>query len=480
MDKTATVGTPLTFTLAAIDPDNDSLMYSATGLPSGAAFDPATKSFTWTPLDSMIGNHSVTFSVSDGLLTDSKTCRIMIPSKPKIPPAAQFTANTLQGKAPLTVQFTDQSVSAGPATYSWDINNDGISEYSTQNPVHSYQSAGIYSVKLTVTNNDGTASEIKTNYIQVSAPDTSLSSILYLDQYGIKGDGTDETIKLQSAINYAQKNGYKYVTFPRNKVIGLQSSSIRFPDGITYNGNGCTLKRLNRVDSDVFLRFGAASGGSGLEAFGFVIDCNSRDIYSGGDGVYLNSNVYFHNNEVKNCREYSVSSYGAKNVRITNNVIHDGLQYGIATGGGDVNGVTHNIVVTGNTIYNMEEVGIKIRGTHDSVISNNKVTLPEIAGRDSEGITLYSLDYGNANVEISGNTVVGNLGRGSGTGTCIESQSSANTGIKILNNHISSCDTGIHILYNNAVISGNTLSGCTQFIVNSGSGNTLSNNILGS
>jgi parallel beta-helix repeat protein len=234
------------------------------------------------------------------------------------------------------------------------------------------------------------------------------------------------------------------------------------------------------VDSDVFLRFGAASGGSGLEAFGFVIDGNSRDIYSAGDGVYLNSNVYFHNNEVKNCREYSVSSYGARNVRITNNVIHDGLQYGIATGGGDVNGVTHNIVVTGNTIYNMEEVGIKIRGTHDSVISNNTVTLPEIAGRDVEGITLYSLDYGNANVEISGNTVVGNLGRGSGTGTCIESQSSANTGITIRNNRISSCDTGIHILYNNAVISGNTLSACTRFIVNSGSGNTLANNILGS
>jgi len=331
-----------------------------------------------------------------------------------------------------------------------------------------------------VTNKDGTDSEIKTNYIQVSAPDTSLSSILYLDQFGIKGDGSDETIKLQSAINYAHNNGYKYVTFPRNKVIGLQSSSIRFLDGIIYNGNGCTLKRLNRVDSDVFLRFGAASGGSGLEAFGFVIDCNSRDIYSGGDGVYLNSNVYFHDNEVKNCREYSVSSYGAKNVRITNNVIHDGLQYGIATGGGDVTGVTHNVVVSGNTIYNMQEVGIKIRGTHDSVISNNKVTLPEIAGQDSEGITLYSLDYGNANVEISGNTVIGNLGRGSGTGTCIESQSSANTGIKILSNRISSCDTGIHILYSNAVINGNTLSGCTQFIVNSGSGNTLANNILGS
>jgi len=479
-DLITPAGTPLTLTITAIDSDNDSLAYSATGLPSGAVFDPVTKSFAWTPSDTMIGNYSVTFIVSDGVLTDSKTGRIMVTSKPGIPPTAQFTANTLQGKAPLTVQFTDQSVSAGTATYAWDMNNDGIAEYSTRNPVHSYQSAGLYTVRLTVTNKDGSDSEIKTNYIQVSASDTSLSSTLYLDQYGIKGDGTDETSKLQSAINYAHAQGYTYVTFPRNKIIGLQSSSIRFLDGIIYNGNGCTLKRLNRVDSDVFLRFGAASGGSGLEAFGFIIDCNSADIWSAGDGIYLNNNVYFHDNEVKNAREYSISSYGVRNVRIVNNIVHDGRQYGIATGGGDSGGVTHNMQVTGNTIYNMQEVGIKIRGTHDSVISNNKVTLPEIAGQDSEGITLYSLDYGNANVEISGNTVIGNLGRGSGTGTCIESQSSANTGIKILNNRVSMCDTGIHILYSNALISGNTLSGCTQFIVNSGSGNTLANNILGS
>ena len=259
------------------------------------------------------------------------------------------------------------------------------------------------------------------------------SSVLYLDQYGIKGDGTDETIKLQTALNYAASHAIKTVVFPKGKIIGLKSNSIRFPDGITYNGNGCTLKRLDKVDSDVFLKFGAASGGSGLEAYGFIIDCNTMLVWSGGDGVILNSNVYFHDNEVKNAREYTISCYGSKNVRIVNNIVHDNYQYGICTGGGDAGGVTHNIQVIGNTVYNNGEVGIKIRGTHDSVISGNKVTMAVFAGSHADtqrGIALYSFDYPNDNIQIINNRI-------SGDGDAISQDDNRNTNIKISGNIIS-------------------------------------------
>ncbi len=84
-------------------------------------------------------------------------------------PAAQFTANTTLGKYPLTVQFTDQSVSAGTTTYAWDVNNDGVTDYTTKNPSTPITAAGTYTVKLTVTNASGSDSEIKTGYITATS-----------------------------------------------------------------------------------------------------------------------------------------------------------------------------------------------------------------------------------------------------------------------------------------------------------------------
>ncbi len=59
-------------------------------------------------------------------------------------PAAQFSASTTQGKAPMTVQFTDTSVSAGTTSYAWDVNNDGTVDYTVKNPVHTYTTAGTF------------------------------------------------------------------------------------------------------------------------------------------------------------------------------------------------------------------------------------------------------------------------------------------------------------------------------------------------
>ena len=67
------------------------------------------------------------------------------------------------------MQFTDQSVSAGTTSYKWNINNDGVVDYTTPSPSHTYRSAGVYTVNLTITNSSGSDSEVKTNYITVTA-----------------------------------------------------------------------------------------------------------------------------------------------------------------------------------------------------------------------------------------------------------------------------------------------------------------------
>ena len=88
---------------------------------------------------------------------------------PTQPPVAAFSADMVSGTAPLTVNFTDQSTE-NPTAWAWDFNNDGVVDSTIQNPSHIYSAAGTYTVKLTATNNAGSDSEVKTDYITVAAP----------------------------------------------------------------------------------------------------------------------------------------------------------------------------------------------------------------------------------------------------------------------------------------------------------------------
>jgi PKD repeat protein len=67
-------------------------------------------------------------------------------------PVANFTADITSAYAPLTVQFTDTST-VNPASWSWDFGDNTTS--TEQHPVHTYTTAGTYTVTLTVANDYG-------------------------------------------------------------------------------------------------------------------------------------------------------------------------------------------------------------------------------------------------------------------------------------------------------------------------------------
>jgi PKD repeat protein len=122
------------------------------------------------------GNYSAKLTVTNAQGSDSEIknnyIRVSTPVSTGALPIARFTASTTSGKAPLTVQFTDQSVMTGTGSYTWDINSDGIVDYTTKNPSHTYTAPGTYTVKLTVTNASGSDSEIKTGYIVLTSLQT--------------------------------------------------------------------------------------------------------------------------------------------------------------------------------------------------------------------------------------------------------------------------------------------------------------------
>src|SRR5262249_43835564 len=83
---TAFLGRPLGFDLSASDPDlGTTLTFSARSLPEGATLDPRTGHFHWVPGPGQEGQYAVTFSVTDGQATVSRTAVIEAFVQPEAP-----------------------------------------------------------------------------------------------------------------------------------------------------------------------------------------------------------------------------------------------------------------------------------------------------------------------------------------------------------------------------------------------------------
>ena len=97
-----------------------------------------------------------------------KTNYITVTSPPDL--VADFYASPLTGLVSLSVQFYDAS-SNGAQYWFWDFDNDGVTDSTSQYPGHTYNAAGNYAVKLTVSNDIGQVnSKTRTAYIHVWNP----------------------------------------------------------------------------------------------------------------------------------------------------------------------------------------------------------------------------------------------------------------------------------------------------------------------
>lgn len=84
-------------------------------------------------------------------------------------PDARIAASIRVGEAPLTVEFHDISWPQGSAIVSWAWSFGDGATSTEQDPVHLYTEPGYHTVTLTVTNANGSATEVQTDYIQVLA-----------------------------------------------------------------------------------------------------------------------------------------------------------------------------------------------------------------------------------------------------------------------------------------------------------------------
>ncbi|MDD4522064.1 MAG: PKD domain-containing protein [Methanosarcina sp.] len=100
------------------------------------------------------GIYTVNLTATNVNGTDSKLATINVTER-TILPVADFSASITDGYAPLSVTFTDLSQNA--ITRNWNF-GDGTTS-TKKNPKHTYSVAGIYTVNLTVSNDNSTASK---------------------------------------------------------------------------------------------------------------------------------------------------------------------------------------------------------------------------------------------------------------------------------------------------------------------------------
>ena len=80
-------------------------------------------------------------------------------------PYTRFSSENPLGFAPLDVNFTNNSLFA--TSYSWDF-GDGSAASTEENPVHTYDTPGTYTVTLTATNEMGDSAIAKADFVKVN------------------------------------------------------------------------------------------------------------------------------------------------------------------------------------------------------------------------------------------------------------------------------------------------------------------------
>ncbi len=146
---------------------------------NGETFDQQSPSHTYTSA----GTYTVSLTVANGEGADTETKVGYITVIEAPPPVADFAGSPTSGAAPLTMNFTDLSTDA--TAWSWDFGDGGRS--TDQNPSHTYDTVGTYTVALTVTGPGGAEdTETKIDYVVVGPPEPPAATTMYVSDISMR------------------------------------------------------------------------------------------------------------------------------------------------------------------------------------------------------------------------------------------------------------------------------------------------------
>lgn len=295
-------------------------------------------------------NFSVTLQVrnSNGCVsTLTKTSLIQISSGV----LAQFTNDNPQTcKAPVTINFQNQSTGTGAVNYSWDFGDGNTS--GLLNPSHTYLTNGTYTVKLVLTNANGcTDTLIKENAVTVG----SVEAMFTAPQTACQGS-----------------------------VIQFANTSLPTPASVTWHfGDGNTSTQLNASHT-----YNAAGNYTIKMAanFGACIDSASTNIV-----VLAKPTAAFINSDSANCRAPFTVNFTNQSVNATS--------WNWSFGDGGTSTLQNPSYTYNNTgSFTVKLVTTNANGCSDSIIKANLVSIvlpvATIANVPDSGCTPFTKTFG--------------------------------------------------------------------------------------
>ncbi|TDK51130.1 PKD domain-containing protein, partial [Algoriphagus formosus] len=183
------------------------------------------------------GKYTVSLKITGATgCTDTKVINSLIEV---LGPDVAFSEDVTDGCGPLTVSFTDNTFDSSPITgWKWDF-GDGTTS-NQQNPVHTFEKAGTYSVSLTISDFDGCSRTLrKTDLIQVNVLDVEIRSTNVTCNGGSDGSITATLNEGVSPFTYEWNTGAETATV-ENLTAG--SYSVKITDS-----NGCAVTKSVEV-----------------------------------------------------------------------------------------------------------------------------------------------------------------------------------------------------------------------------------------
>lgn len=185
------------------------------------------------------GDYTVSLTVTNSKGSDTSTQTNLIHAADKVP-IAGFSASTTSGQYPLAVDFTDTSVKH-PTSWAWDF-GDGATA-NVQNPSHTFTAPGNYAVSLTVTNESGTNTRVRSDFVKVQAGPMTLTPVA--DSY-VRSDAANSNFGTQATLQ-GRLTTVSYQPFLRFSVPTLPQQPVSATLRLFVTDSGTTTGVLHQT-----------------------------------------------------------------------------------------------------------------------------------------------------------------------------------------------------------------------------------------